>query len=185
MDLFLREKFIRICSAGSNPSICPLCFAQCIDGDEQQFDQVGFDDFNGTSTHRHLSQGAPPRLFAGELPTRGFIIDSKANRQGMRQKKLKSLIWPETLRVLSISAKRAEGNPVPAAATHPVVGERRNRYRALALLQRHAMKSARRHQPGGFRDREEAVLMDPQLSTVRVHKEEIRRDLCGSMLLSG
>ena len=34
----------------------------------------------------------------------------------------------------------------------------------------------------GFDDREEAVLMDPQLSTVRVHKEEIG-ETCMKMLL--
>ena len=34
----------------------------------------------------------------------------------------------------------------------------------------------------GFDDREEAVLMDPQLSTVRVHKEEIG-ETCVKMLL--
>jgi len=34
----------------------------------------------------------------------------------------------------------------------------------------------------GFDDREEAVLMDPPLSTVRVHKEEIG-ETCMKMLL--
>jgi len=44
-------------------------------GEEQQYDQVGFDDFNGTlQATRHLIGKVTARLFSPETsPTRGFI----------------------------------------------------------------------------------------------------------------
>src|SRR6267154_404474 len=49
-------------------------------------------------------------------------------------------------------------------------------------LQRHGTKVPEDISLVGFDDREEALLMDPPLSTVRVHKEEIG-ETCMKMLL--
>jgi LacI family transcriptional regulator len=69
--------------------------------------------------------------------------------------------------------------PRPTAV---VAGNDEIAYGLWRALRRHAMKVPDDISLVGFDDREEAVLMDPQLSTVRVHKEEIG-ETCMKMLL--
>src|SRR2546422_9576187 len=69
--------------------------------------------------------------------------------------------------------------PAPSAA---VAGNDESAYGLWPSLQRQRMKVPDDISPVGFDHREQAVLMDPQLSTVRVHKEEIG-ETCMKMLL--
>jgi len=63
--------------------------------DVQQFDQVGFDDFNGT-LHRHAlsdsARGTGGLFLPAMCLTRGCNGDSKGYRRGMREKKLKPVL---------------------------------------------------------------------------------------------
>src|SRR5207237_7997673 len=60
-----------------------------------------------------------------------------------------------------------------ARPTAAIAGNDEIAYGLWRSLQRHAMKVPDDISLVGFDDREEAVLMDPPLSTVRRHKEEI------------
>src|SRR5260370_2562880 len=66
--------------------------------------------------------------------------------------------------------------------TAVVAGNDEVAYGLWRSLQRHGMKVPDDISLVGFDDREEAVLMDPPLSTVRVHKEEIG-EICMKLLL--
>src|SRR6266478_4905523 len=107
------------------------------------------------------------------------------NVVGMRENKLKPVLimarnpqsfvdfgQKSTQRILS-------RKPRPTAV---VAGNDEIAYGLWRSLQRHAVKVPDDISLVGFDDREEAVLMDPQLSTVRVHKEEIG-ETCVKMLL--
>jgi len=123
-------------------------------------------------------QGAPPDCFPPETTSyRGFIT-FEGNRQGMREKKLKSvLIMAETPQFCRFRPKERRAIPVRQPRPTAVVAGTTNRLRALALAAAARHESAGRISLVGFDDREEAVLMDPQLSTVRVQKRD-RRNLC-------
>ena len=151
------------------------------------FDEVGFDDFNGTlQATRHLIQkGHRDIAFCGDLSypwiRRRFDGYSKA----MRESKLKPV---------SATARRPQSfvefgqnsvaevlsrKPLPTAI---VAGNDEIAYGIWRSLVRQGVRVPEDISLVGFDDREEAVLMDPPLSTVRVHKEEIG-ETCMKMLL--
>jgi DNA-binding LacI/PurR family transcriptional regulator len=156
-------------------------------GDEQQFDQVGFDDFNGTlhATRYLIGKGHRQIVFAGDTSYPWLHHRFEGYRQGMREKKLKSiLIMARNAQSFVDFGQKSVGRilsrqPRPTAV---VAGNDEIAYGLWRSLQRHAMKVPDDISLVGFDDREEAVLMDPQLSTVRVHKEEIG-ETCVKMLL--
>jgi LacI family transcriptional regulator len=156
-------------------------------GDEEQFDQVGFDDFNGTlNATRYLIRNGHRRIvFAGDISYPWLQHRFEGYRQGMREKKLKSvLIMARNCQGFVDFGQKSAGRilsrqPRPTAV---VAGNDEIAYGLWRSLQRHAMKVPDDISLVGFDDREEAVLMDPQLSTVRVHKEEIGES-CVKMLL--
>src|SRR6202049_4258397 len=157
--------------------------------DEQQFDQVGFDDFNGThySTRYLIGQGHRQIVFAGDISYPWLHRRFEGYRQGMRGNKLKPVLITagNPLSFGDFGQKSVERilsrRPRPTAA---VAGNDEIAYGLWRSLQRHAMKVPGDISLVGFDDREEALLMDPQLSTVRVHKEEIG-ETCIKMLLEG
>src|SRR6266481_3119337 len=63
-------------------------------GEEQQFDQVGFDDFNGTlNATRHLiGKGHRQIVFAGDISYPWLHRRFEGYRQGMRENKLKPVL---------------------------------------------------------------------------------------------
>src|SRR5712691_2229889 len=62
--------------------------------DEQQFDQVGFDDFNGTlhATRHLIGKGHRRIVFAGDISYPWLQRRFEGYRRGMREKKLKPVL---------------------------------------------------------------------------------------------
>jgi len=156
-------------------------------GDEQQFDQVGFDDLNGTlqATRYLIGKGHRQIVFAGNTSYPWLRRRFEGYRQGMRESKLKpvSIMARSPQSFVDFGQKSVERilsrRPRPTAA---VAGNDEIAYGLWRSLQRHEMKVPGDISLVGFDDREEALLMDPPLSTVRVHKEEIG-ETCMKMLL--
>jgi len=155
--------------------------------DVQRFDQVGFDDLNGTlhATRYLISKGHRQIVFAGDVSYPWLQRRFEGYRQGMREKRLKPvLIMPRNVpnfgefgqesvrRILNL-------RPGPTAV---VTGNDEIAYGLWRALCRRGVKIPEQISLVGFDDREEAVLMDPPLTTVRVHKEEIG-ETCMKMLL--
>jgi len=155
--------------------------------DDQQFDQVGFDDLNGMlhATRHLIGKGHRQIVFAGDVSYPWLYRRFEGYRQAMREKKLKPVLikggshlsfgdfGQESVgRILS-------GRP---RATAVVAGNDEIAYGLWRSLCRQGVKVPDEISLVGFDDREEAVLMDPPLSTVRVHKEEIG-ETCMKMLL--
>jgi LacI family transcriptional regulator len=157
-----------------------------MDGDHL-YDQVGFDDFNGTlqATRYLIEQGHREIGFAGDLSYPWIRRRFDGYRQAMRENKLKPA---------SILARKAEGfvdfgqksaERILAASSRPtavVAGNDETAYGLWLFLRRQGVKVPDEISLVGFDDRDEAVLMDPPLSTVRVYKEEIGQT-CMKMLL--
>jgi len=156
-------------------------------GEEQQYDQVGFDDFNGTlqATRYLIGMGHRKIVFAGDTSYPWLHHRFEGYRQGMREKKLKSVLITARNSQSFVDfgqksvARILARQPRPTAV---VAGNDEIAYGLWRSLQRHTMKVPDDISLVGFDDREEAVLMDPPLSTVRVHKEEIG-ETCMKMLL--
>jgi LacI family transcriptional regulator len=106
-------------------------------------------------------------------------------RHAMREKKLKPVsIQPQTSDGFVEFGQKSAGRILarPARPTAVVAGNDETAYGLWLSLRRHGVKVPDEISLVGFDDREEAVLMDPPLSTVRVHKEEIG-ETCMKMLL--
>ena len=157
-----------------------------VDG-EHEFDQVGFDDFEGalTATRYLIGQGHHHIDFVGDVSYPWIQRRFDGYRQAMRENKLKSL---------SIVARNFDGfvdfgqksvkqvlarSPRPTAV---LAGNDETAYGLWLSLRRQGARVPEEVSLVGFDDREEAVLMDPPLSTIRVHKEEIGQT-CKKMLL--
>ncbi len=155
--------------------------------DEQQFDQVGFDDFSGMlhATRHLIDKGHRQIVFAGDISYPWLHRRFEGYRQGMRENKLKPILitGQSHLRfgdfgqesVRRILSRR----PRPTAV---VAGNDEIAYGLWRSLCRHGVKVPAEISLVSFDDREEAMLMDPPLSTVRVHKEAIG-ETCMKMLL--
>jgi DNA-binding LacI/PurR family transcriptional regulator len=156
-------------------------------GDEQQLDQVGFDDLIGTlqATRYLIGKGHRQIVFAGDISYPWFHRRFEGYRQGMRESKLKpvSIMVRNAQSFIDFGQKSVERilSRRPRA-TAAVAGNDEIAYGLWRSLQRHAIKVPGDISLVGFDDREEALLMDPPLSTVRVHKEEIG-ETCMKMLL--
>ena len=153
----------------------------------QQYDQVGFDDFNGTlqATRYLIEQGHRLIDFAGDMSFPWIQRRFEGYRQAMRENKLK----PISITIRNSdgfvdfgqkSARRILSRPSRPSAV--VAGNDETAYGLWLSVRRQGLKVPEEVSLVGFDDREEAVLMDPPLSTVRVHKEEIG-ETCMKMLL--
>jgi LacI family transcriptional regulator len=155
--------------------------------DVQQFDQVGFDDFNGTlhATRYLIGKGHRRIVFAGDVTYPWIQRRYEGYRRGMREKKLKpALITARNSQSFGDFGQESVGRilsqrPRPTAV---LAGNDEIAYGLWRALSRRGVKVPDEISLVGFDDREEAVLMDPPLSTVRVHKEEIG-ETCMKMLL--
>jgi LacI family transcriptional regulator len=155
--------------------------------DEQRFDQVGFDDFNATlqATRYLIGQGHRHIVFAGDISYPWLRRRFEGYRQAMRENKLK----PVLITVRSPSSFGDFGQKTVrrilsrwSRPTAVVAGNDEIAYGLWRSLSQRGVKVPEQISLIGFDDREEAVLMDPPLSTVRVHKEEIG-ETCMKMLL--
>jgi len=156
-------------------------------GEEQQYDQVGFDDFNGTlqATRHLIGKGHRQIVFAGDISYPWLHRRFEGYQQGMRENKLKpALILARNAQSFVDFGQKSVGRilsrrPRPTAA---VAGNDEIAYGLWRSLRQQAIRVPDEISLVGFDDREEALLMDPPLSTVRVHKEEIG-ETCMKMLL--
>ena len=154
---------------------------------EQHYDLVGFDDFNATlqATRYVIGEGHREIAFAGDISYPWLHRRFEGYRRAMREKRLKPVLTvvrnaqsfvdfgqKSAARVLSLQ-------PRPTAV---VAGNDETAYGLWLSLRRQGAKVPDEISLVGFDDREEAALMDPPLSTVRVHKEEIGQT-CMKMLL--
>lgn len=156
-------------------------------GQAQQFDQVGFDDFNGTleATRYLIGKGHRQIVFAGDISYPWLLRRFEGYRQGMRESKLKTaLIGARSRKSFgdfgqSSIERILNRRPRPTAV---IAGNDEIAYGLWRALYRRGIKVPDEISLVGFDDREEAVLMDPPLSTVRVHKEQLG-ETCMKMLL--
>jgi DNA-binding LacI/PurR family transcriptional regulator len=154
---------------------------------EHPYDQVGFDDFTGTlqATRYLIGQGHRLIDFAGDISYPWIQRRFDGYRQAMRENKLKPVsILPRNADGFVDFGQKSAGK-ILAQGTRPtavVAGNDETAYGLWLSLRRHGVKVPDEISLVGFDDREEAVLMDPPLSTVRVHKEEIG-ETCMKMLL--
>jgi len=154
---------------------------------EQLFDQVGFDDANGMlhATRYLIGKGHRHIAFAGDISYPWLRRRFEGYRQAMRENKLKPVLITgrSHLRFGDFGqgsvGRILSRRPRPTAV---VAGNDEIAYGLWRSLCRHGVKVPDEISLVGFDDREEAVLMDPPLSTVRVHKEEIG-ETCMKMLL--
>ena len=155
--------------------------------DEQQFDQVGFDDFNGMlhATRHLIGKGHRQIVFAGDISYPWLHRRFEGYRQAMRENKLRPVLMKGRSHLSfgdfgqSSVGRILSRRPRPTAV---VAGNDEIAYGLWRSLCRQGVKVPDEISLVGFDDREEALLMDPPLSTVRVHKEEIG-ETCMKMLL--
>lgn len=153
----------------------------------RQFDQVGFDDANGMlqATRYLIGEGHRVISFAGDISLPWMLHRYEGYRRGMREHKLRpALVTVRNARSFvhfgRMSAQRIlTKHPRPTAV---VAGNDETAYGLWLSLRRHGIKVPDDVSLVGFDDREEALLMDPPLSTIRVYKEEIGQT-CMKMLL--
>jgi LacI family transcriptional regulator len=155
--------------------------------DQQQFDQVGFDDFDGTlrATRHLIGKGHGQIVFAGDISHPWLRRRFEGFRQAMRENKLKPVLIT-TRKPLSFGdfGQKSAGQILShrSRPTAVVAGNDEIAFGLWRSLSRRGVKVPEQISLVGFDDREEAMLMDPPLSTVRVHKEEIG-EACMKMLL--
>jgi LacI family transcriptional regulator len=155
--------------------------------EEYRFDEVGFDDFKGTlRATQHLIQKGHRRIaFCGDISYPWIHRRFDGYSHGMRESKLEPIV--ATARHPQSFVDFGQDS-VPAMLTRSsrptaiVAGNDEIAYGIWRSLGRQGVKVPDDISLVGFDDREEAVLMDPPLSTVRVNKEEIG-ETCMKMLL--
>jgi DNA-binding LacI/PurR family transcriptional regulator len=157
-----------------------------MDGD-CQFDQVGFDDLSGTlhATRYLLAQGHRHIAFSGDISYPWIHRRYDGYRQAMREHKLKSVLINIRDRLSFVDFGENSADRVLSLEPRPtavVAGNDEIAYGLWRSLRRRGVKIPSQISLVGFDDREEAALMDPPLSTVRVYKEEIGQT-CMKMLL--
>src|SRR6266850_4794256 len=140
-------------------------------GEEQQFDQVGFDDFEGTlhSTRYLIGKGHRQIVFAADISHPWLRRRYEGYRQAMRENKLKPVLVtaPSALAFGDFGQKSVgrilAQKPRPTAV---VAGNDEIAFGLWRALSRRGVKVPDQISLVGFDDREEAVLMHPPLSTV-------------------
>jgi len=153
-----------------------------------QFDEVGFDDVNGAlqATRYLISNGHRRIVFVGDTATYPWLYRRfKGYEQGMRENKLRPVRIASNNSHSFVDFGQNSARRILARELRPtavVAGNDEIAYGLWRALSRHNLKVPDQISLVGFDDREEAVLMDPPLSTVRVHKEAIGEN-CMKMLL--
>ena len=154
---------------------------------EGHFDEVGFDDFNGAlSATRHVIEMRHRQIaFCGDISYPWIHRRFDGYRAAMREGRLKPMLAKtrHSQSFVDFGEQSVAGilsqNPRPTAI---VGGNDEIAYGIWRSLFRLGLKVPDDISLVGFDDRDEAVLMDPPLSTVRVHKEAVG-ETCMKMLL--
>jgi LacI family transcriptional regulator len=149
--------------------------------------QVRFDDLKGEfeATRYLIGQGHRRIVFVGDAYYPWMRIRGKGYRRAMQLKKLASLEVTDHYEAGfrdygEWSARRILGfQPRPTAV---VAGNDEIAYGVWRSFRRLGVHVPDEVSLVGFDDREEALLMDPPLTTVRVHKEEIGKNLMKMLL---
>jgi len=153
-----------------------------------QFDEVGFDDLNGAlqATRYLISNGHRRIAFVGDTSSYPWLYRRfKGYEQGMRENKLRPVLIASHNSQSFVDFGQDSTPRILARESRPtavVAGNDEIAFGIWRALSRHNLKVPDQISLVGFDDREEAVLMDPPLSTVRVHKEAIGEN-CMKMLL--
>lgn len=152
-----------------------------------QFDEVGFDDFNGTlrATRHVIEMGHRRIAFCGDISYPWIQRRFDGYRAGMREGKLRSVLTKTRYSQSFVDFGQQSAAHILSEKPHPtaiVAGNDEIAYGIWRSLFRLGLKVPDDISLVGFDDREEAVLMDPPLSTVRVHKEAVGES-CMKMLL--
>jgi LacI family transcriptional regulator len=155
--------------------------------DQQQFDQVGFDDLDGTlrATRHLIGKGHRQIVFAGDISHPWLRRRFEGFRQAMRENKLKPVLITSRQQLSFGDFGQKSAAQILSHRSRPTAVVAGNDEIAFGLwrsLSRRGVRVPEQISLVGFDDREEAMLMDPPLSTVRVHKEEIG-EACMKMLL--
>ncbi|MDE3181581.1 MAG: LacI family DNA-binding transcriptional regulator [Acidobacteriota bacterium] len=142
------------------------------------FDSVAFDEFKGVSeaTKYLISQGHRRIMFAGDISFPWFKERYRGYLAAMRAHKLKPI--GVTTQSSTDFSEFGEMAAAQLLATRPrptavMAGNDEIAYGVWRGLRRSRIAVPADVSLVGFDDREEARLMDPPLTTVRVHKEEI------------
>lgn len=153
----------------------------------REFDQVGFDDAAGTlqATRYLIGEGHRLISFLGDTSYPWILRRYEGYRQAMREHRLKSALIAVRAARGFVQFGRKGGQRILSRHPRPtalVTGNDETAYGLWLSLRRQGIKVPDDVSLVGFDDREEAVLMDPPLSTIRVFKEEIGQ-ACMKMLL--
>ncbi len=155
--------------------------------DHRPFDQVGFDDEAGTAdgTRYLIEQGHRVIAFVGDVSHPWMTRRFHGYRTALRAARLRPVpvTGRHNLSYVDYGEKSAAlilaKKPRPTAV---MAGNDEIAYGLWRSLRRRDVRIPEDISLIGFDDREEALLMDPPLTTVRVHKEEIGQ-ACIKMLL--
>jgi len=154
---------------------------------EHQFDRVGFDDTAGTLTATRflINEGHRHIVFAGDVSFPWMARRYEGYRQAMRERRLKAqqLTVHDAPGFVEFGQKSGtQIKSLKPRCTAVVAGNDEVAYGLWLTLRAAGVKVPKEISLVGFDDREEALLTDPPLSTVRVDKEELGRT-CMKMLL--
>lgn len=152
-----------------------------------QFDAVGFDGFRGAeeATRYLIREGHRRIAFVGDVTLPWIHSRLSGYESAMGEAKLRPVTFAarETGSFVELGQKIAgrivARRPLPTAL---VAGNDEIAYGLWRSLRQRGVRVPEDISLVGFDDRDEALLMDPPLTTVRVHKEEIG-ETCMKMLL--
>src|SRR5258708_40225043 len=153
----------------------PLIIKLVGGGKSQPFTRVACDDFKGRliAARYLIDRGHRHIVFAGDISYPWLLHRFDGYRQGMRENKLKSILIKVPAAQSFVDFGQKSGaqilsrRPRPTAA---VAGNDEIAYGLWRSRRRHSIKVPDDISLLGFDDREQALLVDPPLSTVRVHK---------------
>ncbi len=152
-----------------------------------EFDRVGFDGHKGTAeaTEYLIRQGHRRIAFIGDTSFPWF----KERQKGYAAAMLNGRLEPLAFTAKGVSAFAEYGEQAVASLltsksrpTAVVAGNDKIAYGVWRALLRQGLSVPDHISLVGFDDREEALLMEPPLTTVRVHKEEIGEALMKLLL---
>jgi LacI family transcriptional regulator len=154
---------------------------------EYRFDEVGFDDFKGTlrATHHLVQKGHRRIVFCGDISYPWIRRRFDGYSHGMHENKLKPALAAARHPQSFVDFGEDSVPAILSQQSRPtaiVAGNDEIAYGVWRSLCRHGVRVPDDISLVGFDDREEALLMDPPLSTVRVDKQGIG-ETCMKMLL--
>ena len=157
-----------------------------LDG-QRPFDQVGFDDGHGArdATRFLIENGHRLIAFVGDVSYPWIRRRFDGFRQAMGERRLKPIAFTTRRTGSFVQFGERSAGRILARSPRPtavVAGNDETAYGVWRSLRRQGARVPEDVSLIGFDDREEAVLMDPPLSTVHVYKEEIGQ-ACMKMLL--